>query len=65
MTSRLLDRRNLIRIGAKSTVAAAGTAALTVPFVLGADNNPAPASTTHDSHARPIPMTAMPVTITA
>ena len=50
MTSARLDRRNLIRIGARGTAVAAGTVALASPFVLAGDKEPAPAPSGHDRH---------------
>ena len=50
MTSARIDRRNLIRIGARGTAAAAGTAALAVPFVLAGDHKPVTGTHPHDGH---------------
>ena len=50
MTNLRLDRRNLIRMGARGAAGATGVAALAVPLSLANDNRPAPGSTTHDHH---------------
>src|SRR6188508_2550893 len=43
-----LDRRNLIRIGARGTAVAAGTAALAAPFVLASDSGSTSDQPSHD-----------------
>ena len=47
-SSSRLDRRNLIRIGARGTAVAAGTAALAGPLVFADDTKPAPSPSAHD-----------------